>query len=140
MSFNPQSCIIPEIWCGNSSTPPKTKGKKYIRAGSRYECLKKGIGSGIHQERRKKLPNSSLQQIKYVGETYETNFRGVGISNIPQLIREMKNKTSKEVETLLKRILTKSDGKLDTRAYNSTLLFLYQNGNSGLPSCVVIKS
>ena len=136
--FNPDQCIIPQIWCGQSSKPPKDDNSKYYKIGSRYECLKKGVGVGLHQNNRKYLPPNSLRQIKYVGEIHEKHFVKVGINNTNQLIIEMKNKTSQEVENLLKRILTKSDGKMDIRAYNSILLFLYENGNSGLPSCVKI--
>ena len=137
--FNPNKCTIPVVWCGEAQNPPKNLDSKYYKIGSRYECLKKGVGAGFQQNQRKYLPHNSLRQIKYVGEIHEKQFINVGINSTDQLIKEMKNKTSKEVHNLLKRILTKSDGKLDVKAYNSTLLFLYQNGNSGLPSCVKIN-
>ena len=135
-NFNPDKCIIPQVWCGDSPNPPTDLDSKYYKKGSRYECLKKGVGVGLHKSNKKYLPANSLRQIKYVGQMHEKHFIKVGINNTNQLIIEMKNKTSKEVENLLIRILTKSDGKLDTRTYNSILLFLYENGNSGLPSCV----
>ena len=151
--FNPDECIIPQVWCGDSPNLPTDFDSKYYKTGSRYERgnrfppwppflsklfnRKGGHGGFPHNKSHSKyLAPNSLRQIKYVGETHEKHFIKVGINNTNQLIIEMKNKTLKEVENLLIRILTKSDGKMDIRAYNSILLFLYENGNSGLPSCV----
>jgi hypothetical protein len=133
--FNPSNCEIPEIWCGVSDVIPKTKGKTYYKIGTRSECLKKGYGAGFYSNKKSGIPDTSLQHIKYVGEIHEQSFRRAGIRNLSNLERETRRKTSKEISMLLKRILTKSGGALDTRAYNSVLMYLYQHGNSNLPSC-----
>ena len=62
-----------------------------------------------------------------------------GISDIPDLISQMGKKNPKEIEKLLKKILTKKDGTRDARAYNSVILYLYRHGNSNLPPCKKIK-
>jgi len=139
--FKLSDCAIPQLWCGESATPPKKNDplSKYYKTGSRYECLKKGIGAGTHIERNKSLPVKSLQQIKYVGETHESNFKKVGIKDTTALVREMKTKTSTEIESILKRVLAKSNGPLDQRAYNSVIVYLYQHGNGGVPACKKIS-
>lgn len=142
-SFDEKLCIIPEIWCGDSPVPPKKKDKKYYKNGSRYECLRKGIGVGMFKD--KVLSSNSLQNIKYVGDKYEQNFKNYGISNINQLIKKINELSSKGISTFLKNVFKKSDGTLDKRAYNSTLLYLYRipggsnKVNTELPSCIKIK-
>jgi hypothetical protein len=138
-TFNEEECIIPEIWCGEAASPPKKKGKVYIKAGTRYECMKKGFGAGTHIERNSNLPTTSLQQIKYVGEQHEKDFKAAGIKTIPQLVSQMKLKTTDESGKILKRILTKSNGVLDVKAYNSTVLYLYKHGVPSAPPCQKIK-
>lgn len=138
-NFNPKKCIIPEIWCGNSKVPPNKKDKVYYKTGSRYECMKKGFGSGMNSEKKNNLPENSLQNIKYIGDVHEGNFKKAGINTIANLIAEMRSRTSKDVEKILKKILLKSNNIPDQKAYNSTLLFLYNNGNSNLPQCIKIN-
>lgn len=138
--FNEADCVIPELWCGEASTPPKKKGTIYYKTGTRYECMKKGFGAGTHIERREYLPVGSLQQIKYVGEKHEKDFKSAGIKNVQTLASQMKLKTTAEMEAVLKRILTKSNGVLDTKAYNSTVLYLYKHGVASAPSCKKIRS
>jgi len=138
-SFRVQDCIIPEIWCGDKNTPPKKKDKIYYKIGTRYECMKKGIGAGMHIERNESLPIDSLQQIKYVGEKHELAFKRAGIKTISSLIREMKGRTSKEMEVILKKILSKSDGVVDGRAYNHVVLYLYKHGIANVPQCKKIR-
>jgi hypothetical protein len=132
-----RDCAIPTFWCGKSKNPPKSKDPliKYIRAGNGYECMKKGFGAGAAKERTKSLSSSSLQNIKYVGETHEAHFKKVGIKSTNDLVREMKWKTQAEKTSLLKRILSKSNGVLDKRAYNSTIVYLHRHGVSGIPKC-----
>jgi len=137
--FVETECIIPEIWCGNANKSPKKKGSIYYKTGTRYECMKKGFGAGTHIERKSKLPANSLQNIKYVGEKHETIFKTSGIKTISQLVSQMKLKTTSEAESILKRILTKSNGILDVKAYNSTSLYLYRHGVSSAPPCQKIK-
>lgn len=137
--FKEEDCIIPEIWCGNEDKPPKKKGSVYYKTGSRYECMKKGFGAGTHIERKANLSPSSLQQIKYLGEIYENSFANMGIKNLNQLVSQMKVKTSTEISSILKRALTKKNGVLDTKAYNSTVLYLHRHGVSSSPPCQKIK-
>jgi hypothetical protein len=135
--FNPAACAIPQLWCGESENPPKKLDDDtyYFKTGTRYECMKKGFGAGTHIERKNNLSPKSLQQIKYVGEKHEADFKKAGINSTDALVKEMRVKTSSEIASILKRILTKANGVLDTKAYNSTLLYLYKHGNGGLPAC-----
>jgi hypothetical protein len=135
--FKLDDCAIPQIWCGEADNPPKKKDPltKYYKTGSRYECMKKGFGAGTHIERKQNLSSKSLQQIKYVGDKHEENFKKIGITTTDQLIKELGKKTSSQISSILKSALTKSNSQVDQRAYNSTLVFLYQHGNSNLPSC-----
>lgn len=139
--FKKEDCYLPTIWCGESDELPK-KGKNdtyYYKVGSRYECLKQGFGAGTHTERKQNLPTNSLEQIKYVGPEYDAAFRKEGIKNVDQLVREMNSKTASGIDGFLKKVLTKSNGVVDMRAYNSILLYLYRNGNGNLPACKKIK-
>lgn len=139
--FDEKLCYQPRVWCGDAKEPPKKKkdDSYYYKTGTRRECLTTGIGAGIHIERNSKLSKKSLQQIKYVGEKHEKKFKKAGIDNIPSLLKEMEKKSSKEMEKILKKILTKKDDSLDARAYNSVILYLYRHGNGNVPSCKRIK-
>ncbi len=137
--FKEADCIIPEIWCGEAATPPKKKDTIYYKTGTRYECMKKGFGAGTHIERKNYLPATSLQQIKYIGEKHDANFKAAGIKTQKQLVSQMQLKTTSQMETILKKILTKSDGVLDTKAYNSTVVYLYRHGIASVPACSKIK-
>lgn len=137
--FRIQDCYIPEVWCGDSDQIPQTLHKKYSRVGTRRECLKKGFGAGMYTERNKNLPQNSLQQIKYVGPVYEQNFEDEeGITTIPQLINFASGQSKVQLEQSLKKILVKNNGVVDTKAYNSVILFLYQKGIRNVPSCTII--
>ncbi len=138
-SFSEEACIIPEIWCGESATPPKKKGTIYYKTGSRYECMKKGFGAGTYTEKALTRPLSSLQNIKYVGPKYEENFKKAGIKTLAQLVTQTGSKTSTQIKTLLTGILTKENGILDTKAYNSTVLYLHRHGVANRPPCVKIN-
>jgi len=134
--FNPQNCAIPSVYCGNgNSLPERTNDKYYTRKGTQYECLQKGIGTGMAIERTRGLPNDSLQQIKYVGVVYEANFKKLKIQNTTQLINYSKV-SNKATEELLRRVFIKKGGVFDEKAYNSTLLFLYNKGLNNLPQCI----
>lgn len=134
-------CDIPVVWCGNSDKPPKKAkdGKYYYKTGTRTECLRVGFGAGTHKERNDNLPADSLQQIKYVGEKHEKDFKSAGISTLSALRKEMKKRTTSEMEKILKRILVRADGVLDARAYNSVIVYLYKNGIGAVPACKKIK-
>jgi len=140
--FNLDKCTIPAVYCGTKKTiPAKTKNNvRYTRKGTPYECMSKGFGAGVVTEKLSKLPLNSLQRIKYVGETYESNFNKKNINNTDQLITRIGTLKKEKVETLLETIFRKRDNTIDRRAYNSTLVFLYTNGvHSNLPQCSKIK-
>jgi hypothetical protein len=135
-------CDIPTVWCGISNKPPKKakEGKYYYKTGTRTECLRVGFGAGTHIERNNNLPSNSLQQIKYVGEKHEKDFKTAGISTNTELIKQMRKRTTLEMEKILKRILVRSDGVLDARAYNSVVVYLYKNGIGAVPACKKISA
>jgi hypothetical protein len=138
MTFNPDKCAIPTVYCGNEEKLPKRKKGDniyYISHGTQYECLRQGIGVGISIEQNKNLPKTSLRNIKYVGEKYDNNFHNKKINNINSLVTYVKTHTQKDIKTLLTEVLTKKNGDLDKRAYNSILLFLYNRGFNNIPEC-----
>ena len=142
-TFNIRRCAIPSTWCGKGNLPPRKNADRiyYTRRGTPYECLRKGIGTGKYTERKNYLSGNSLQHIKYVGEKYEKNFRTkLNIRTTTQLINKMKNKTRGYIFKELIKVFTKSSGGIDGRAYNSTILFLYDNGIIILPDCKNIRS
>lgn len=135
MPFKESDCIIPELWCGDGPIPNK-KGKRYLRAGTRSECVKKGFGAGMFSEKAKELKENSLCQIKYVGETYEKKFSKKGIKTTDDLLRKMETNTRVQIEKILKGIFKRGgNAGLDQRAYNSTLMYLYNHGVGHLPAC-----
>lgn len=136
MSFDISKCAIPTVWCGKG-TPPKRKPKdlKVYRVGSRYDCMRKGFGAGTAIERAKHLPDGSLQHIKYVGDVYEGRFKSNNIQDIDDLVTEAERKSKAQLKTLLKKVFTRKKGGLDKRAYNSTIVYLYQHGVGHVPSC-----
>jgi hypothetical protein len=143
MSFDHRKCAIPTIYCGNGNIPKRDYDSDsfYYKRGTPYECMQKGYGTGSAIERKKTLAGTSLQQIKYVGEIYEEKFKEHGIDNLNDLIGYAKkhSKTDFAIENLLKNVFTKSNNVLDKKAYNSTLLFLYNKDSVlRLPSCKVI--
>lgn len=138
MSFNPEDCAIPTFYCGDQSDLPARKrgdDKYYTRHGTPRECLSKGFGAGMITERLKTLPESTLQQIKYVGDVYDRRFRENGINTVDGLILYAKGRNPIEIDALLRKVLTKKGGAVDQRALNSVLLFLYKNGVQRIPSC-----
>ena len=143
MSFRLADCAIPSVWCGKSSTPPKTKPGDMVRytgPGSRYECMQKGYGAGMYGEKNKGLPKTSLRQIKYVGETYEANFKRNGISSTTQLVSQFKGKHKTTIQNTIRKSVTKKGGVVDKKAYNHCLVYLYFHGTGGekLPPCYKI--
>ena len=134
-AFKKNLCTIPQVWCGKSDTIPRDRKDKYYKIGDRTECMKFGFGAGSAIERTKNLDPNSLRNIKYLGEKYEEKFTSIGIKDLKSLIKEMKGRTSLEVDRILKRVLMKSNQVLDVKAYNSVLLYLYNNGNGNIPQC-----
>jgi len=140
--FNIGKCAIPSVWCGKG-TPPKRKTKDlqwYYKTGSRYECMQKGFGAGSMTEKRKHLPDDSLQQIKYVGDVYEKKFKKFRIADTDQLLHEAERRSKASLKTLLRNVFTRRKGGLDKRAYNSTIVFLYQHGIGHVPACSEIRA
>ena len=139
-TFRLKDCAIPTLWCGESDEPPEEKDPltRYLRTGTRTECMKKGFGAGMYTERKKNLPSSSVQQIKYIGETYAGRFQEAGIETSIQLVKAMRDMSGEEIEKFLRPILTKGKS-LDKRAYNSVLVYLFQHGVSDLPACDSIR-
>jgi hypothetical protein len=143
--FQPKKCSIPTVYCGNKKVIPKksktdTSNTHYVRNGTAYECMKKGYGSGMNSERLKKLPSNSLQRIKYVGDTFESNFKKKNIHTTGMLITFSKTLSRNGLKNFLEGVFSKKGGTVDRRAYNSTLMFLYNNGvYENLPTCTVIN-
>lgn len=139
--FIPEDCAIPTIYCGDAKKIPSYKrgdDKRYTRRGSPQECLSKGFGAGMITERLKSLPDTTLQQIKYVGDVYDKNFGKMGIKTVDGLVLYVEKHSQKQNDQMLKKVLTKKGGSLDLRAYNSVLLFLHRGGSIKLPKCQVI--
>jgi len=134
--FDVNECAVPCVWCGDGIMPVNIQnGKKYIKEGTKFECMKKGYGSGMYTEKNKHISQNSLRQIKYVGEEYENRFIQKKILNLDDLRRKVKNSKKKTIETLLVEIFTKKSGDLDKRAYNATLMYLYTHGVGNIPKC-----
>lgn len=140
MSFDLEDCAIPTVYCGKG-TPPKRSSKEplkyYYKIGNRYECMRKGFGSGYNKAKKENLPKGSLQNISYVGEVYEKKFKSNGISNITQLLTKTRGSSKAQNKTFLTKVFMRKKGGLDKRAYNSTIVYLFQNGVdvSKLPVC-----
>lgn len=134
-------CSIPVVWCGKGEIPSRKSNdeKYYIRRGTSHECMQIGFGAGMYSEKKKDLDPSSLQNIKYVGETYDNNFKKEGISSIPSLLKHISSHTPLQNKILLNRVFRKKDGPVDSRAYNSTLMFVFKKGIKELPPCLKIS-
>lgn len=138
--FNKSHCVISKIYCGdNPNLPPNTATQKYSRKGTRYECMKRGVGIGMWTEKKKNLPANSLQQITYVGEVFEENFVRNGMTNQQQLINKFKTLSPIEKQRLLEKCCKKRNGVVEYRAYNHVLLFLHDHDVRALPPCTIIS-
>ena len=145
MAFNEKACAIPKIWCGEKDVYPKgyQEDSYYYKVGTRHECLKQGIGAGTYTERKRNLPKTSLQQIKYIGEKHEENFVSAGVKTIDGLIKKVTGMAPSQIKPFLEGVLSKETTTtarkkkvvVDTRAYNSVLLYLYRHGVTNLPGC-----
>lgn len=129
--FNPDACKPrDEVWCGENE-----ENRNGRPVGTPHQCLKKGFGAGASKEKRKHLPAKSLQQISYIGETYENNFKKEKITNTDKLSAFVRRSTPSEISRLLRKVLARSTGGLDVKAYNATLMWLYSHGIGILPQC-----
>lgn len=143
--LNVKRCLLPELYCGNDTDKSlidinteiaKTnKDYYYIGYGTPYECLKKGYGAGMYNERSKGMDEDSLQNIKYVGIKFEHNFQENGVSDIQSLVKYAKNHSTKEIEKLLNVVFIQKNGIIHKKAYNSTILFLHKKNMDKLPQC-----
>lgn len=135
-------CLIPTVWCGGDDArtyPFKDPQNNvvYKRKGTNHECLKKGIGVGYQKAISKDLHPDSIIGIKYIGVTYLESFSKRGLKTKKDLINYAKKSTRKTLTSLLVSVLTKSNGELDKKAYNSVIVFLIDNKvpNSKIPQC-----
>ncbi len=136
--FDPSLCKIKKIWCGKTLAIPPSKANNYYKIGSKYECLRAGFGAGRFSNQN--LPESSLKNIRYIGKTYDKKFKNLGINTIDDLVFHLSFlPTISDFEVFLKNILTKKNGIVDLKAYNSMLLFLYNFGLQFLPACEQIN-
>jgi hypothetical protein len=133
---DPKKCYTRTVWCGTGGVPTEPRNNAYYtRQGSSYECLKKGFGTGMHEERRKGLPPSSLLRIMYVTEAQEHNFVVKHITTQQDLIRFASLAKTNKLRRFLSKCLVTKSGGLDQRAYNSVVLFLYTAGVAPVPDC-----
>lgn len=137
---DPRRCYNKSVWCGNGAVPAQAKdGIIYTRQGTPMECLRKGVGVGLFEERKKGLPPGSLQLIKYVTAPQEQNLMNKQINTQQNLIEFASSKRSRKIRKVLTRALVTKGGELDKRAYNSVVLFLYMTRQiEELPDCVNI--
>jgi len=134
--FDPRRCYTKSVWCGAGPVPAEVRNNTiYQRHGTPYECLKKGVGTGVYEERRKGLPSNSLLKIKYVTEAQEQHFIEKHISNQQDLIRFASLSKVSKIRKFLSRCLVNKEDGLDQRAYNSVVLFLYLAGVLLVPEC-----
>jgi hypothetical protein len=136
MPFAEKDCYIKTVWCGKGPKPVGlTKGKKYTKKGTSFECLRQGIGAGVYTERKKNLAATSLQNISYVGDLTERKLRARGIRTIAQLLTRLRGLDANGKRDFLRRALRKEEGGYDGRAFNSILVFAHSRGVTRLPPC-----
>lgn len=140
MSFKSKHCKIPTVYCGKKDEMPttSTNNSVYTEKGTPYTCLRKGVGFGMNEEKKKHLLKYSLQHIPYIGPIYDDNFINLDIKSTAQLLKYAKSHTKEEIEELLDAVFTKSNSVIDRKAYNSTLMYLYEHGinDKKLPTCI----
>jgi hypothetical protein len=141
MPFDPDKCYIPTVYCGNKERkyPYVEKDNLYEGKGTPHQCLKKGFGGAVARENKKHLPPDSVQMIRYVGPLFEENFRKENILSTKQLIKYVRDNSARNIEQMLRRVFSNSNGSLNGKGYNSTLLYLYHNGQSRLPQCTNLR-
>lgn len=138
--FDVDRCAIPTVWCGDGALPGIKDGNRYVRKGTASQCMKKGFGAGMMTEKTKNLPATSLQKIRYIGEIHEQNFRSHRIATTTAL-KNYAIRNPGNIKRFLEGILTKKNGAgVDGRAYNSVILWLYQNGVKDVPPCMLLRT
>jgi hypothetical protein len=140
--MNINNCLIPTQYCGDITNPLPTKNIreniKYTKRGTPSSCMKKGVGVGIHIEKKNNLSSLSLQQIKYVGQHYEDKFKRNRINTIIDLIKYIKTHSKEHNERLLKNVVKMRNNSVDYKAYNSIIHYLYFSNEvslSKIPFC-----
>jgi hypothetical protein len=138
--FNIDDCLIPSVYCGNKRRIPRSSDyNRYTRRGTAYECLRKGIGVGIYQEKDRRNKRDSLRNIRYVGTYYADRFKDERIRDIPALKRRVGRMTEGGIKRLIERVATNRSGNIDKRTYNSVILYLYRAGHRNVPRCKRIR-
>ena len=141
MSFRRKDCKLPSLWCGNGGIPTKhpSSDSFYTQPGTRYDCLRKGFGAGKAITENKNINNTSLRNIKFVGERYEQRFRAQRVRNLLQLENKARKMTPEDFKRWLHKVLQTKGGKIDQRTYNSVLIYLDDAGIQKLPKCHVFS-
>lgn len=134
MPFDVHRCKIKTFYCGKGELP-----EGYTRKGSGFECLKRGFGAGSWTEKKKDLPEKSLQRIKYVGPVYEKKFKEKKINNTDTLIAKLSTMSADKKKKFLEKIFTRKNNTIDYRGFNTVLLFLHAANVKKLPQCVVVE-
>ncbi len=116
-------CVIPQVWCGKGEVPDDSK---YSRAGTSFDCLRKGFGAGSNIERSKTLPENDLGRIPYLRPGYVTQLNISGINTTTDLVKRLENLSSDKQREFLERVTEKLDGEIDSKAYNSILNYVHQ--------------
>ena len=132
MPFKKNDCIIRKTYCGTGKLP-----QDHYRKGTPNECLRKGYGAADWNTKKKNQSPNSLQQIHYIGGTFDARFKRFKIYTQKSLLTRMQSLSAPEKRILLKKVLVKKDGVVDQRAFNSVVLFLHSHKIKNLPSCSV---
>ena len=136
-TFVREDCIVRKLYCGkNAAIPRDTPNKKYSRRGTANECLAKGIGVGVSQERAKRLDPDSIQTLTYIGPVFAAKFEERNIVTLEQLIARIGTIVNKR--QWLEKICTRKNGTIDQRAVNSVLLYLHDSGIN-VPACRIVR-
>ena len=136
MSFVKSKCVIRKIYCGEKPIPHDTATVKYSRAGSSYECMKRGYGAALANTRQ--LTTKDVRNIKYIGDAYAKNLKRKRITSLNTLVSKTKNMTAAEKKALFMSCCKKSNGIVDHRAVNSLIMYLYEKGVDQLPACKIV--
>jgi hypothetical protein len=142
MAFNIQKCYIPTVYCGDKERqyPYYENDNLYTGKGTTNQCMRKGFGAASAIESKKNLAKTNLQQIRYVGPKFEQAFIEKKIEDIPALLKYAKSHSATQINKLLRQVFLNANGSLNGKGLNSTLIYLYKNGNSKLPQCVDIEA
>lgn len=135
-NFRRRDCAIPTVWCGNGPVPKRRpKDGWYTGPGSLHRCLQKGFGAGKAASEQPRIPSGSVREIKYIGEYFEKRFCQKGIKSLNHLKKYAERKGPERLEIFLREILVSKRNVFNTKAYNSVLIYLDDEGVDLLPSC-----